>query len=436
MITIIKQNKHIYLSVILILALISVSIVSSSLFTIIALALAVVGITFFRPSEAIVVLFALMPFANIFKLSPESMSLFTVLELFALLVFVFKCPKMKVTAFVSVSVLLVYIFLLSMNNLQILTIIKVIVGFMLIYFATIYIKKDDVRNIAYLLTISIAAMLLLCQHPGYFKYVEKYLSDLNYYVDSSGQVTEMLRNSGFLGDPNYCAVLIIVALSLLCVLYYYKHIGVEFWIFSAILIPLGFLTYSKSYFLCIAMLVVLLIVFVLFPKHKGWAIISIISLGVVLSLSFSGKIEVLNMILLRFGENSDFTTGRGTLNQQYLSYIFENTKVLLLGEGICVDRYVGAHNNVHNIYIELFFKMGIIGSIIYLIILVSVFNKMSAVKSQKRKFVEYMPALFIAVMFGFLAGVLNYATPFYLIIAYVAFNYNSIPMREEVDMRS
>ena len=246
MITVIKQNKHIYLTVILTLALISVSIVSSSLFAVIALALAAVGIIFFSPSEAIVVLFALMPFANIFKFSPESMSLFTLLELFALLVLIFKCPKMKVAVFVSVFVLLIYIILLSLGNLQILTIIKVLVGFMLIYYATICIKKDDIRNIAYLMTISIVAMLLLCQIPSYFKYVEKYLSDLNYYVDSSGQVSDMLRNSGFLGDPNYCAVLIIVALSLLCVLYYYKQIGVEFWVFSAILIPLGFLTYSKS----------------------------------------------------------------------------------------------------------------------------------------------------------------------------------------------
>ncbi len=436
MIKVIKQNKHIYLTVVLILALIAVSIVSSNLFAILALAVAAVAVIFFRPSEVIVVLFALMPFANIFKFSPESMSLFTVIELFALLVFIFKCPKMKATAFVSVFALLAYIFLLSINNLQILTIIKVIAGFMLIYFATIYIKKDDVRNIAYLLTISIALMLLLCQLPGYFKYVENYLSDLNYYIDSSGQASEMLRNSGFLGDPNYCAVLIIVSLSLLCVLYYYKHIGAEFWVFSAILIPLGFLTYSKSYFLCIVMLVVLLILFVLFPKHKGWAIISLICVGVVLSLALSGKIEVFNMILLRFSGNFDFTTGRGILNQQYLSYIFENTKVLLLGEGICVDRYVGAHNNVHNIYIELFFKMGIIGSIIYLVTLAFVFNKMGTVKTQKRKFVEYMPALFVAVMFGFLGGVLNYATPFYMIIAYVALNYSSIPMCKEVEIRS
>jgi hypothetical protein len=47
-----------------------------------------------------------------------------------------------------------------------------------------------------------------------------------------------------------------------------------------------------------------------------------------------------------------------------------------------------------------------------------------------------MPAIFVALMFGFLAGVLNYSTPFYLILAYVALQYNSLPSDEEWDMGS
>lgn len=432
----IKQNKRVYGIVMLVLALISIGIVSSRLFSVLAFALAFVAVLLLKPGDAYSILFALMPFANIFKLEPNAMSLFTVLEIVVVLVGLLKAKKIRVPFLASLFVLFAYMVLFSWGHFDVLTIVKVLNGFLLIYCATIHIKKEDIRNITYLLSASTSIMLLLCQVPGYFKYVVPYLTDMNYYVNNNGTASNVLRNSGFLGDPNYCAVLIIVVLALLCVLYYYKHIGMEFWIFSALLLPLGFMTYSKSYFLCAAVLLMFLFVFVLIPKHMKWALVALLGVIILAYFALSGKIEVFNMILARFKGGVGFTTGRTELNQQYLTYIFDDMKVALFGEGISVDRYDGARNNVHNIYIELLFKMGIVGAVVYIVSLCLAFGKGILKISWKRKFADYMPAMFVAVMFAFLAGVLNYAMPFYLVIAYVALNYNFIPLREEMETRS
>ena len=77
MIKVIKQNKKVYLTVVIILVLVSASVVLGNLLAIVALALAAFAIFLFNPSDSYIILFALVSFANIFKLSPESTSLFT-----------------------------------------------------------------------------------------------------------------------------------------------------------------------------------------------------------------------------------------------------------------------------------------------------------------------------------------------------------------------
>ena len=74
--------------------------------------------------------------------------------------------------------------------------------------------------------------------------------------------------------------------------------------------------------------------------------------------------------------------------------------------------------------------MGIVGSIIYISTLFLILRRPKQAIAAKRHFVDFAPALFMSIMFGFLSGVLYYAVPFYIIIAYVAFNYNSISSKE------
>lgn len=413
------------------LVCIALGVVTTPYLSVIPLLLFLAALLFLQTEEIFALLFGLLPFANIFKLSTASISLFTICEIGAAIYLLLK-KRLKVSQFFMLVALTVYLIISSLSNLNYLTIIKVVVGFLLIGFSTSTFTQYGLKQAARILSLSTIAMLLLSSNQRYLSYVEKYFTDLDYYIDSSGHATDTLRVSGFFGDPNYCAVLIVLVLSLLGVLYYYKAIGIEFWLHAAFLVPLGFLTYSKSYFLCIVLFMIVLILFVLFPKHKCWALVSLIGIGIAVWLVINRKIEAINMILARFTQGN-LTTGRTALNQVYLQYIYDNTKVLFFGDGISADRFSGASNNVHCLYIEILYKLGIIGAGLYCGTLVATLSK--AKKQIERRFVNYLPLVFFLLMFSFLAGAVNYALPFYIIIVALTFNYTSLASEKSGEVK-
>lgn len=404
------------------LVCIALGVVTTPHLSVVSFLLFFAALLFLQTEEIFALLFGLLPFANIFKLSTASMSLFTICEIGAVIYLLLK-KRLKASQFMLLIALIAYLIISSPSNLNLFTVVKVAAGFLLIGFGVSVLTQDGLKQTALMLSLGTIAMLLLSTNQRYLSYVEKYFTDIDYYIDSTGHATDTLRVSGFLGDPNYCAVLIVLVLSLLSVLYYYKAIGTEFWLHAAFLVPLGFLTYSKSYFLCIALFVIMLILFVLFPKHKCWALISLVGIGGAVWLVANGKIEAINRILARFSQGN-LTTGRTALNQAYLQYIWDNTKVLFFGDGISADRFSGARNNVHCLYIEILYKLGIIGTGLYCATLVATLS--NAKKSLERHIVNYLPLVFFLLMFGFLAGVVNYALPFYIMIAALTFNYASL----------
>lgn len=430
----IKQHKRLYLAWILILACVSVSVVTSNVLVVAA------GILFFLAAfllpinELIVLLIATLPYANVFKMEPGSTSLFTIAEILVLALAMWKIKKMDASFFVTLIALAVYMLLLSFDQMDFLIIIKALLGFLLVYYACKLLNKNDLIHVGYTLSIGTGVTMLLAQLPRYFSYLQQYFDDINHYVDAGGHVSDVIRNGGFIGDPNYCVMTVMLALSILCLLYYYKQIGFEFWILSAFLGVLGFFTYSKSYFLCFAVFCIFLLLFVLFPKHKVWAIIAIGGICVLTALALSGQIEVFNMIFDRFSDKGSLTTGRNDLNAQYLQYIFSHPKTLLLGDSIVADRFQGASNNVHNIYIELLYKMGVVGTVLYIVTLISSCGRLIVKRGGKRHFVHYLPLLFFLVMYFFLAGVTRYELPVYIVLVCCALkNRDFISSEKTID---
>lgn len=410
------------------LVCIALGVVTTPYLSVVSFLLFFAAFRFLQAEEIFAWLFGLLPFANIFKLSTTSMSIFTICEIGAVIYLLLK-KRLKASQFMLLIALIAYLIISSLSNPNLFTVVKVAAGFLLIGFGVSVLTQDGLKQTALMLSLSTIAMLILSTNRKYLSYVEKYFTDLDYYIDSTGRATDTLRISGFFGDPNYCAVLIVLVLSLLSVLYYYKAIGTEFWLHAAFLVPLGFLTYSKSYFLCIVLFLIMLILFVLLPKHKGWALISLVGIGGAVLLVANGKIEAINMIFARFSQGN-LTTGRTALNQAYLQYIWDNTKVLFFGDGISADRFSGARNNVHCLYIEILYKLGIVGTGLYCATLVAVLS--NAKKSVERHLVNYFPLMFFLLMFGFLAGVVNYALPFYIIIVALTFNYTSLASDKNV----
>lgn len=375
---------------------------------------------FFLPSlYSYGLLYGLFPFANIFKLSPESLSFLTICEILLLMkiafVLLMKRNRIKcnVALLLGLTLTVLHIVIFS-SQIDYLGIIKLLVRILLVAYYLRSLRScengiQSIKMIGYCLSVGMLVMMLLSQNGAYMNAVSGYLRIVQY--DSSG---DLIRNGGLMDDPNYCALAIIVSLAFLTVLYYYQLVKNEYWLLVVPLFLLGFTTYSKSYFLTASAFVILLLLCVLFPKHKFLAIVlCFITVGAV-SAMMSGQVEIINKILLRFNTAGVYT-GRDELNHIYIDYIFKNTKVLFFGEGFDVTSLSGV-NNVHNLYIEMLFRLGGIGSLFFVVAVIGCFPK----RLSKFKLVNYIPAIFITVMYMALAGMDSYGLFYYILLAGVS----------------
>jgi len=428
----ISENKSLYATWLISMILIAAGVITTPLLSLAAFVICICFSLFSPSSDTISLLVGLIPCANVFKTSPGSTSLFTFFEIFVVLALILKSRKIKSGVFIPVALLAMYMLLFSANDLNVLFIIKMLIALIFIYYALPNISKADVVNITYMLSLAMLISLILSMNSTYSPYIEPYFQDINFLFDTSGKATDILRISGFIGDPNYSSIPILISLTLLCFLYYQKKINNFFWLLFVPLLILGFFSYSKSYFLCALMLIFFLIIFVLAPKHKGWAVISTMAIVVLGILAFSGKIELFNTTLERFIGN-DVTSGRSDLNKAYLEYIFEDWKIFLFGDGIITEKFAGAANNVHNIYIELLYRFGLVGGVIYIVSLLTCCNSLSQKTFTKKQFINYMPILFIVVLYFFLAGISSYDLHFYIFLAMITINYEKLPKEKAID---
>lgn len=370
-----------------------------------------------KPSGMFILLMGLFPFANIFKLNPTSSSMLTICELvlcgYIIVVNGILKSTLKFRAMFLFSwlIFVFYLFVVPGGSGGLLPIVKMAVKLMLLYLFFNYEKdkeaqENTTRTMAFVLGISMVLMMTLSQIEPYREKVIDYLRIVQY-----GGGTEEVRNGGLLNDPNYCSLAIMATLTFLTVLYYFKKINWVYWLLAVPLFIFGFSTYSKSYLLCASSFALLLLLYVLFPRHKGMAVLVMIAAGVGVSMAVSGRIDAINLILDRF-ESTDITTGRSDLNAAYINYIFNDIKVFMVGKGYNTQTF-GTLNNVHNLYIETLFQLGIIGFILFVTVISSCLPR----KRNKTKLVNYFPALFVIVMYMALAGLNSYELIYYILIA-------------------
>ena len=412
-----KKDRLPFFYVILTLLVVASPLVGGAALVIMAMLVFCVALLTMKPSNMFVLLMGLFPFANIFKLSPTSSSMLTICELVLCVYFVIvngllkNTLKFRVVFLIPWMVFVCYLMAVPGGSGGMLPIVKIAVKLMLLYFFFNYeednrVQEDTVRKMAYLLGISMVLMMTLSQIEPYREKVLDYLRIVQY-----GAGTEKIRNGGLLNDPNYCSLAIMATLTFLTVLYYFKQINWAYWLLAVPLFLFGFSTYSKSYLLCASAFAILLLLYVLFPRHKGMAVLAMIAAGIGLAMAASGKIEAINLILERF-ESTDITTGRSGLNSAYLDYIWSNVKVLVLGNGYNTQTF-GTLNNVHNLYIESLFQLGVVGLVLLVAVIFSCFPKLQ----RKPKLVNYFPALFVLIMYMALAGLNSYELMYYIMIA-------------------
>ncbi len=177
-----------------------------------------------------------------------------------------------------------------------------------------------------------------------------------------GKVVDQGRFGSLFGDPNNFTALncIVIAFILFC----HKKLKFRHIALLTFLVVVGFFTYSKSYILTLAVIVLAYII-----KSGQHIIRNLILLAVVgavfLAVERIANLQVLDLLLARFrGVESvdDLTTGRYDLWKQYFEYLFDNVRVLLFGDGFNSRTMRWAS---HNTFIEMLFRYGIFGCIFW-----------------------------------------------------------------------
>lgn len=308
-------------------------------------------------------LFFLLPFTVIFKLSPESSSSFAYLLLIVAISLIIR-RKINILILLPIGI---YTLLGLLNN-PILWVKLMSSWVLLIYF----IEYADTNWVKYT-SLSCALGLIISSLWGLVKFDIPQLSVYINERNSEYMLGERIeRFSGLYYDPNYYSVTIIM------VLFMILYFGVSNQLNKKIVFPIavvllyfGALSYSKMYFL--AAFLVIIVQFSNLIKYAQYKFFTFIIIVVTLWGIIPAFQE--SNIMANFSDrltNDDISSGRFFLIESYLTYIFSNIDVLILGKGLGGGLY-GTHGP-HNTFVEFLYYLGLVGSIIYVLTLFKIFN--------------------------------------------------------------
>ena len=372
----------------------------------------------YSPTEYILydILF-LSPFASIYKLSPDTLSFFSIVEIFAVVIVLIRSKHVSIKALIGIVSFALY---LAIGNLIWFNVVLIDCINPLIVLLVIYIYTDEFRIldkqklmkyfiIGTLLTSTLA--LFESKIPTFYLYVRKLV-----YSET------VIRFSGLNGDSNYYSVNLIYALVFAFLLYKNKAIKTAFIIVLALVGYFGILTYSKSFLL----MYVAILGFIFFDAivSKDNRLISLFSLMCfgVLFLIVQGKLEVVNGVLDRLTSNegsiNKLTTGRWEIWRGYMQTIFSRFDILLYGSGVngpLINRY-----SPHNLYIDVLYHFGLIGTLILIFTIIICMKHKNKVNFNKYKF---LGALVFFVMYFFLHGVQSYEICFHIFFIYLIYHF-------------
>lgn len=361
-------------------------------------------------SKVYSLMYFLMPFATIFKISPGATSLLTyVLLLFELKLLVTKRQLPRgfllfwyfYSAYILIGMGTAYTDAIKQTFIPI-----------FFYFGLQDEIKDSVESHskAYIDAIILSSVLGVYrdQVPNLTSFVNMKSArmDVNVIVQ---------RFSGLWEDPNYYSTNLILALTL-TIFFHIK--GMYSFrrtiIYYAALILFGAMTGSKTFLLMLCVIYLFLIVET-FKNRRYFLCGACVCVGLVgVILVLNGTITAFNTTIERLVSSSSslssLTTFRSDLWINYLTTFFDHPIKALLGNGLGIDYTYTAPHNTFIDYIDLY---GIIGSGLFLL------TCYFAVRGKRfvRHFANFMPAVALIVLYCTLSMIRYFDYPFHITIA-------------------
>lgn len=414
-----KKNKYVKWILAFLIFLFALLDVVKGVFALVGFGIFALVIVFCDSRDVLFVILFSLSFANIFKLSPSSQSIFTFVTLGYICYQLFLGRSCHNEYWLAFILLVIFISLQGIMSMNVLRAVKFVANFLFLYFA-LYDAQGNETDLFLGFIVSVILSSLV-SWSGMLPNLDRYLGADTVRVNGQQET----RFTGFYQDPNYYCVNVIIALCLVVILYYRKDISLRTAaIFAGSLFAFAILTYSKSAILMLVFPVSMFFYANSKNARYGIQIACLIGLFLFCLYAIAGKIDFLSTILSRFqGATSieRLTTGRTVIWARYMRSFSESVLHLLVGNGTGA-RLVGTHA-AHNTYIDMVHYLGLIGIFIMFRLLV-VATKVFHIGNHRRNYLNYSVMLVIMVMYFFLSELFYFDLPFHFLLAIIVLNMN------------
>ena len=401
---------------------------NSAIFALAALGLTAVQFVFGDEDYSWKLIFFLFSFAKIFKLSPDSTSLFTYLILLLDVVLFIKYRTLPpLWIFFAIYTVAIPYLAMEFSSFHLLKWIKLLCSLlMMFYFFQRDTEDDEDELFMYFIVGVILASLTYYLDSGFFR-VSRYTYDIGVFYDGmSDAERDLVRFAGLYSDPNYYSVDVVISMCLTVILFHREKIKLP--VFALLMVvQLYFIkeTISKS---ALLMSAVPLLVF-LYSNHlkqrRTLQTASVVMFSVALIyLIVTGGGEMFSTVFGRLsdakGDLNSLTTGRFNVWVYNMEYFMEHPWQFLFGKGINAPLINNkAH---HNVYIEMLWHLGLIGEGMIFALLEQICHIVP--QRPKRNPLNYCVLFCAAVMYFFLSMLFYFDPPYHLMIAFTVLNVN------------
>lgn len=420
-------EKHKIFICLCIVALIILGVVFSNVFSVAAFILFAFVIFFAREEFVICLFLFLMSFASLFKLSSDAFSFFTICEIF-LIVRVFLKRKFSLFVLISAVVYFSYLCLGTVLRGQsdYIEHIKQAENILMLYCLVVLTKNVPIEKIA---TYFILGMLL-SSFVGIFAQNNPIF--IEYARNLNKETGDYIRFCGLMGDPNYYSVNLIFVFAFLLLLRKKEKISIEmFWLFFIVFSVFGIMTYSKSFILMYVLIFIITAVIVLKKMNPIENVLLLVAfVAIIIALSQGGMLSAFDRITSS-GNMDELTTGRYSIWERYIKFIFDDTSVILFGTGL-TSGLLGTHGT-HNIFIESIYYIGFVGVII---LVAGIYFTLKSVPSTNKKTpFNYFGWIVMALMYFFLQALFSYVLIYNIFFAYLIYS-TDFKQKEKVKKES
>ena len=219
------------------------------------------------------------------------------------------------------------------------------------------------------------------------------------------------RFAAFADDPNYYSLYICLAIA--CI-FNVSGKGVYKFIKMLLLVSIGLLTASKMCLLLMTLEFIMIFAQIFsnnseIKKNKKFISVSMIGL---LSMLITARDYVnvfVQNFIRRMGQSSNqaidletLTTGRSRIFMEYINILINDWKCLVFGYGFSYHLFSGISTGhvAHNTYLDLFLAWGLLGTILFLIVLVGWMSSYRRTRNiHKTSFINRLPLWILLINF-------------------------------------